>query len=114
MNIGKLRHRITLLQSTSGPDPDTGIYTEGGWSPVGPDVAAAIEPLSAREFIAAGATQAAVSHRITIRYRTYVTAKMRCVDEDGKIYTIEGPPLPDKKTGREYLTLVCSQAEGQT
>lgn len=112
MNIGRLRHRITLLASTSGPDPDTGIYTEGGWTPVGPDVAAAIEPLSAREFIAAGATQAAVSHRITIRYRTDVTAKMRCVDEDGKIYAIQ-QVLPDKNSGREYLTLVCTQGVEQ-
>lgn len=113
MKIGSLRRRIQLLQAGSGQDPDTGIWTEGNWVPVGPGLAAAIEPLSAREYIASAATQAVVTHRITIRYRTDVTAKMRCVDGDGKIYAIQAV-LPDKKSGHEYLTLVCTQGEEQT
>lgn len=114
MKIGALRRRIQLLQAGSGQDPDTGIWTEGNWVPVGADVAAAIEPLSAREYIASAATQAEASHRITIRYRDDVTSKMRCVDDRGKLYELVGPPLPDKKTGLEYLTLVCKQLEGET
>lgn len=113
MKIGKLRRRIQVLQAGSGQDPDSGIWTEGTWTPIGADVAAAIEPLSAREFIAAASTQASVTHRITIRYRADVTAKMRCVDEQGKIYAIE-QVLPDKDSGREYLTLVCTQGVEQT
>jgi SPP1 family predicted phage head-tail adaptor len=110
MNIGKLRRRVTVLTPGGGIDPDTGIVSGAGWTPLGADEPAAIEPLSAREFIASGATQAAVTHRITIRWRADVTAKMRCVDEDGTIYAIE-QVLPDKKTGREYLTLVCTQGQ---
>jgi SPP1 family predicted phage head-tail adaptor len=69
-------------------------------------VAAAVEPLSGKEFIAAQANQSKVSTRITIRYLAGVNAGMRIV-EDGKIYNIEAV-LPDKNSGIRYLTLLVS------
>ncbi|WP_342594527.1 phage head closure protein [Salinicola lusitanus] len=105
MQAGKLRHRIELQQKGTGRNPDTGGVIDE-WQPV-KTVWASIEPLSAREFIAAGAPQASVTTRITIRYRDGVTAQMRAVSR-GKIYNIEGV-LPDAKSGREYLTLPCSE-----
>lgn len=105
MQAGKLRHRVDLQKKVTGRNPETGGSIEV-WQSV-TTVWASIEPLSAREFIAAGATQASVTTRITIRYRDGVTAQMRAVSR-GKIYNIEGV-LPDDKSGREYLTLPCSE-----
>ena len=105
MQAGKLRHRINLQKKVTGRNPETGGISEE-WQSV-TTVWASIEPLSAREFIAAGATQASITPRITIRYRDGVTAQMRAVSR-GKIYNIEGV-LPDAKSGREYLTLPCSE-----
>lgn len=116
MNIGKLRRRIRLLANAGEtPDPDTGIMGEG-WQPAEPDAAkqwipASIEPLSAREFIASAAAQARASTRITIRYQDGVTSKLRVEDDVGKQYSVEGPPLADRGSGREYLTLVCLEIE---
>jgi SPP1 family predicted phage head-tail adaptor len=117
MKIGALRRRIRLLANAGEqPDPNTGIMGEG-WQPAEPDAAkqwlpASIEPLSAREFIASAAAQARASTRIQIRYRDSVTSRMRVEDDRGLIYSIEGPPLPDRESGLEYLTLVCLQLEG--
>lgn len=105
MQAGKLRHLIDLQEKVTGRNPETGGISEE-WQSV-TTVWASIEPLSAREFIAAGATQASVTTRITIRFRDGVTAQMRAVSR-GKIYNIEGV-LPDDKSGREYLTLPCSE-----
>lgn len=105
MQAGKLRHRLELQAKQSVQNPTTGSMVDE-WVPV-TTVWAAIEPLSAREFIAAGATQASVTTRITIRYREGITAQMRAISR-GKIYNIEGV-LPDDKSGREYLTLPCSE-----
>ena len=68
---------------------------------------AAVEPLSAREFIAAQAVQSNVSVRITMRYRPGITSAMRLL-HDGKVYNITGV-LADKDSGREYLTLPCAE-----
>lgn len=101
----KLRHRITIQHKTRTQDPETGELTEG-WA----DFAttwASVEPLSAREFIAAQSTQSKISARIVIRYRSGIDASMRIL-HDGRVYNIEGV-LPDNKSGREWLTLPCSE-----
>lgn len=116
MKIGTLRRRIRFLVNAGEiQNADTGIMGEG-WQPAEPDatkqwIPAGIEPLSAREFISSAAAQARASTRITIRYQIDVTSKLRVEDDRGKLYTIEGPPLADKKSGLEYLTLVCLEVE---
>ena len=77
-----------------------------GWQDVA-TVWASIEPLSAREFIAAQAVQSDVSVRVSVRYRPGITAAMRLL-HDGKTYNITGV-LADKDSGREYLTLPCAE-----
>ncbi|RXD80649.1 head-tail adaptor protein, partial [Xanthomonas perforans] len=73
---GKLRHRIRIQRQVTARDED-GVQVVT-WQPVhAGTLAAAIEPLSAREFIAAGAGQSEVSARITIRYRAGILASMR-------------------------------------
>jgi SPP1 family predicted phage head-tail adaptor len=113
LRAGKLRHRVQLQQfvaqtDTSGnvlQDDQTGEVTKA-WTTLA-TVWAAIEPLSAREFIQSAATQSEITARITIRYRAGLTADMRLV-HGSTIYNPQGF-LPDKESGLEYLTIPCSQ-----
>lgn len=58
--------------------------------------------------LAAKAAQAELSARIVIRYREGVEPTMRIVYR-GTIYAIVGRPIPDKNSGREYLTILVSE-----
>jgi len=104
MGAGKYIHRLQLQRPADAQNSVTGAMTRT-WAAV-TDLWASIEPLSARELMAAQAQQSQVSVRIEIRYRPGVTADMRLV-KGATIYDISGV-VPDKKTGREYLTLPCS------
>jgi SPP1 family predicted phage head-tail adaptor len=108
---GKLRHRIRIERQIVSRDAD-GVQ-QISWEPVHTGtLAAAIDPLSAREFQAAGAAQSQASGRITIRYRHGLAASMRAVHvrngADGAIYNIQGV-LADRESGLEYLTLPVSE-----
>ncbi|WP_081034016.1 phage head closure protein [Comamonas thiooxydans] len=103
---GKLRHLVSLQQRQTGRDPEDGAVIDLGWVEVA-QLWASIEPLSAREFIAAAANQSKVSARIVTRRDKRVTAAMRFV-HDGCIYNIEGV-LPDPVSGREYQTHPVSE-----
>jgi SPP1 family predicted phage head-tail adaptor len=120
MDSGKLRQRVlfeALVAQTDTADDviqdeATGVV-DRVWTPIA-EVWAAIEPLSAREFLAAQAVQSKVTTRITIRNpRTWaVSPAMRLVQirrggVRGATYNIEGV-LPDRESGLEYLTLPCS------
>lgn len=105
MQAGKLRHRVTLQEPVKVQNSTTGAVINT-WRDVS-TIWAEVSPLSAREFIAAQASQGEISTRITIRYRPGVTRKQRILFR-GAIYNIEGV-LPDPKSGREYLTLPCSE-----
>jgi SPP1 family predicted phage head-tail adaptor len=108
LKAGRLRHRVAIQSKANVQDPVTGEMvptwtTVTGWG----SVPAAIEPLSAREFIAAQAVQSAVTARITLRYRAGLDASMRIV-HNGTIYNIAGV-LADPDSGLEYVTIPCSQ-----
>lgn len=108
MNIpaGNLRHRVSIQQKQISQNPVSGELTET-WADVWTNVPAAVEPLSAREFIAAQSFQSEVSTRITIRYRAGITAAMRIL-HNGRIFNIQGV-LADPDSGRSWLTLPCSE-----
>jgi SPP1 family predicted phage head-tail adaptor len=106
MRAGKLRHRVDFQRPSFAQDPVTGEMVKT-WVEVWSKVPASVEPLSAREFIAAAATQVEVIVRIGIRRRAGVEATMRIIHR-GKIYNIQGV-LPDPKSGLDYLTLPCSE-----
>lgn len=119
---GKLRHRIRIERLADDLDSNgdviqndqTGEVSQS-WQTVD-TVWAAIEPLSAREFIQSAAMQAELVAKIVMRYRTDVDATNRLVHEvngvDGKIYN-PAAPLADKESGLEYLTLPCSEGVNQ-
>lgn len=107
LQAGRLRHRIILQAPVETQDVSTGamevIWVNEArlWS--------AIEPLSAREFIASQAEQSKVIARITIRYTGNISPNMRLYHEaQNKYYNIEGV-LPDKDSGLEYITLPVSE-----
>nr|WP_028627661.1 phage head closure protein [Pseudomonas resinovorans] len=110
LSAGRLRHRIDIQQRADVQDPVTGEMVPG-WATVWAAVPCAIEPLSAREFIAAKATQSQVVARITLRFRDGLDASMRILHK-GKIYNIAGL-LPDKDSGLEYFTIPVSQGVNQ-
>lgn len=103
---GKLRRRITIEQRLLTQDPGTGEMLHS-WQVFANNVPAAIEPLSAREFIAAQAGQSEVTARIVIRYREGVLPTMRILHKN-KVYNIRGI-LADANSGMEYLTLPVSE-----
>lgn len=106
MRNGPLRHRISLQQLAVAQDPDSGEELPQAWVEWAKPWAR-IEPLSARELIAAQAAHSEVSGRIVIRHRDGVVPTMRIVYR-GKVYSIHGV-LPDTKSGLEYLTLLVSE-----
>ncbi len=105
LDPSSLRHPVELQSKQQTQDAMTGEMV-ASWSKVA-TLWAAVEPLSAREFIAAQAGQSQVTARIVIRYRADVDATMRIVCR-GKIYNIHGV-LPDMDSGLEYLTLPVSE-----
>jgi len=105
IDAGKLRHRVSLQEQQTTRNPDTGDVVKQ-WVELG-KLWASIEPLSAREFIAAAAEQSNIVARIVTRHNPRVTARMRFVHR-GKAYNIEGV-LPDRDSGLEYQTHPVSE-----
>jgi len=108
MQAGKLRHRVQLQRAINSQDAQSGANIET-WQTLA-TVWASLEPLSARDFIAAQAAQNQISARAVIRYRQQITAGMRLIHSSGN-YLIEGV-LPDKHSGKDYLTLLLKQDGG--
>jgi SPP1 family predicted phage head-tail adaptor len=74
VKIGKLRHRITIEETTETQDADGSVIEN--WSAFA-TVQSSIEPISGREYFAAQTTQADMTHRINLRYVAGVKPKMR-------------------------------------
>lgn len=117
IEAGRLRHRVRIEQlqnlldshGDDYQDPVTG-ETRTEWVEVA-TVWAAIEPLSAREYIAAQSTQSQIAARILIRYRDGLDASMRLVHvRTGRPDVVYNPAafLSDMDSGLEYLTVPCS------
>ena len=106
LNAGRLNQRVRIEKPVITQDPETGALTEA--VQVVGTVFASVEPLSAREFIAAQQTQSQITARIVIRYRAGLTADMRLVHvATGTVYNVHGV-IPDPVTGKEWITLPCS------
>jgi SPP1 family predicted phage head-tail adaptor len=106
LDAGKLRHRLTILELSQEQDSDTG-EMESTWEELA-TVWGSFEPLSVKDFIAAGTMQEQLTARAVIRYRADVESEMR-VSFRGKTYNISGPPLPDPDSGTEYITLMLAE-----
>lgn len=100
LEAGRLRHKVRIEQPVITRDPDTGDVITS-WA-LFAEVWAAIEPLSVREFIQAGAEQSAIAGRIVIRFRPGLSPQMRVV-HNGQVMNPAGW-LADKDSGLEYMT----------
>lgn len=106
LDAGRLRHRVTIQARENIQDPITG-ESSIVWTDAWVDIAAAIEPLSARELISAQAQQSEVTTRITLRALAGLSAEHRLL-HNGRIYNIAGV-VPDPDSGQEWVTLPCSE-----
>lgn len=102
---GKLRHRLLIQKPVTTQDQQTG-EMKVEWTDVA-SVWGSMEPLSAREFIAANTDQSEVRGKAVIRYRDDIDANMRIVYR-GKRHNILGV-LADNVSGFEYMTLPISE-----
>lgn len=105
MQAGKLRHRITLQRADLTQDPQSGEMRKQ-WRTVD-NVWGEVVPLSAREYLAARATQSETVARVILRYRADVDSRMRLLHR-GEVYAIDGV-LADNGSGIRYLTLLVSK-----
>lgn len=108
----RLRHLLTLQQEVQTPDGGGG-YTRG-WQDVA-SLWAEIIPLtdtqnsshgSGREVLFAGQVQAEISHRIRLRYRDGVTARMRLVFEN-RAFNIRA--VADTSENRDTMDVLAQE-----
>src|SRR4029434_5971979 len=110
MRIGPLRHKVTIEASTATQDE----YGEPikTWAPLAttPRVWAQIQSNDAGEsLVSCGEqVQAAVSHTVTIRYRTDITVHMRVLDR-ARYLLIEN--VVDVTGQERELTLMSSEVQ---
>lgn len=102
MQAGKLRHRVKIHKQVSIRSK-TGAVTKNWqheltlWS--------SFEPLSVKDAINAQAEGSNITARCVLRYRDDIDSSMR-VEHLGKMYEINGEPLADTNSGKEYMTLM--------
>jgi len=106
MKLGRLRHFVEIQRRELVQDPVTGEMLGQAWVRFA-KVYSSIEPLNTREFVEAQANQSEFTARIVIRYRPGVLDTMRVL-HGSTVYVIKGPPLADRESGREYLTLMVA------
>ena len=106
LDFGKLRHRLILLTLTETQDATTGEITET-WAEYD-TVWGSFQPYSTKDILLARSAQEQSSARAVIRYREEVTSDMRVSFRD-RVYKIDGPPLPDLESGKEYMTLMLAE-----
>jgi len=110
MRNGKLRHKVAIQRPLRTQNQSTGAITVT-WQDFYTGVYAEIAPLSARDFIAAQASQSEIIARIVMKYRPGIEADMRIV-HGAHVYNIVGA-LPDAKSGIEYLSIPVTRGVNQ-
>lgn len=102
---GTLRHRVSIQRPIETQDQETGdpVIT---WESVYDRVPAAVNFMSAKEFVASQSVQSQIVARITIRFLPNLTADMRIVH--GQNVYNPAAWLPDNDSGLEYLTAPVS------
>lgn len=111
MQSGKLKHRITIQKPINTQDPVTGKLIQT-WENV-KTIFAEVTDLSTRDVIAAKAANSTIQARAKVRYSTtakQINSTMRVLF-DGYYYRIDGNPLRDPDSRREYLTINLSTGD---
>lgn len=106
MKASKLRHRITI-RKMDNTNNDYGEITNAWQDYL--TLWADFKPLSVNAIVSSKAEGSKVIARCVIRYRRDIDETMQVLHE-GTLYNIDGMPLPDDKTGKEYLTLMLTKS----
>jgi head-tail adaptor len=110
VDVGSLRHLVTLENPGAAlPDGDGGFTL--AWTALDPpQVWASIKPATARDLerAVAGTVQASASHLVTLRYVNGVSTKTRLVFGT-RIFAVQGVHNVDERN-RE-LVLACAEVE---
>lgn len=104
MKAQKLRDRVTIYKQINGTRSPMGGSSGATWTPT-LVLWASFEPLSVKDVINAQAAGSQTIARCKLRYRTDIDSKTR-VGHRGKMYEVDGDPLPDNETGLDYITLM--------
>lgn len=111
MQSGKLKHRIKVQKPINAQDPDTGAVIST-WSDHA-TIWAEVTDLSTKDIIAAKAVNSTIQSRAKVRYSNItkqINSTMR-VFFDGYYYKIDGAPMRDPDSRREYLTINLSTGD---
>lgn len=112
LDAGRLRHLVTVEEY----DGSTGAFNEPEW---GDDAhwrvkyvcRAAVDPISGREYYAAGQEGSAVTHKVRLRYHAGITPAMRLrLGEAGR--RLEILSVIDWEERHESLLLMCRERTG--
>ncbi|MGV6989651.1 phage head closure protein [Testudinibacter sp. P80/BLE/0925] len=103
MQIGKLRHRITLQQQISTLNSYGSAITD--WEDVA-TVWAEIKPLSGREYFAAEQVQSEITTQIWLRYRPDIQPTMRVKWGDRTFEVVSAINHNERNTA---LQLMCKE-----
>ena len=104
---GKMRHRITFQRFTGALDSfgDPQQTDDSEWEDVA-TIWAVIDPISGREFYAAGQSQSEVSHKIRCRYRAGLDTAMR-IRYGKRTFSIVS--IIDWEERHQSLLLMCKE-----
>lgn len=106
MNIGDLRHRVTLQQPKKTPTDRGGRQQE--WVDVAP-LWASVVGLKAFERVETQQVQSGATQKVTVRYRQGITASMRFA-WNGRYLYLRGPAVdPDGR--RTWLEALCEERQ---
>lgn len=103
IGVARLRHRVAI--QARDPAQDSFGQQSGAWTTTA-TVWADVEPVSGREQQAGGAELASVTHMVTMRYRSWVTARHRLVYA-GRIFDIES--VLDVGEAHFWLQIGCTE-----
>lgn len=107
MQAGKLRQKVTIQTlASASPQQDATGAPDQSWTAHLTDIWAAVEPLTARELLAAQEFHAEVTTRIRIRYRSGITHLMRVVFGT-RYYDIKA--VIDREEANRELELLCTE-----
>ena len=105
VRAGSLRRSVTIQVATVTQDAfGAPSYS---WGTFQASVPCALEPLSGREMVTAGAQYPQVSAKLTMRYLAGVLPTMRVLTEDSEVYAIRAV-IPDA-TGRKSIVLMLEK-----
>jgi len=112
MDIGALRHRVTLRLLGAGVADGDGGYTQAT-TVLAYRVAAKVEPATARtlERVTANTVASSASHLVTLRYLPGVTTQTQLTFHDGqtdRLMSITG--VHDHEERHQQLQLECVEA----